>query len=350
MGRVKLKIKKLENSSGRQVTYSKRRAGILKKAKELSILCDIDLVLLMFSPTGKATLCVGDRSNIEEVISKYAQLTPQERAKRKLESLEALKKTFKKLDHDVNIQEFLGCSSQTVEELTSHLQSLQAQLSDVEKRLSYWSDPEKVDNIDHIRAMEQSLNESLGRIRVHKENVGKQIMSLQCTGQFQNDMHLPMGFSVDHGPSPVSWIHNGDVQQMMLPEDPSLLSQRDIGCSTDTSLQSYPGYYMTGKQTESNEQIPADNSLHDFSQNACLRLNLGGHFPYQSYDPNLFTDKPFKPDEENNNLCNSGIDCQVNHYDPPRPAYDASFQSWASTSGTCDIGLFDEQSYTQQPN
>lgn len=61
MGRVKLKIKKLENSSGRQVTYSKRRAGILKKAKELSILCDIDLVLLMFSPTGKPTLCVGDR-------------------------------------------------------------------------------------------------------------------------------------------------------------------------------------------------------------------------------------------------------------------------------------------------
>ncbi|KAL6654584.1 hypothetical protein ACP70R_008049 [Stipagrostis hirtigluma subsp. patula] len=100
MGRVKLKIKKLENSSGRQVTYSKRRSGILKKAKELSILCDIDLILLMFSPTGKPTICIGEKSNIEEVIAKYAQLSPQERAKRKLESLEALKKTFKKLDHD----------------------------------------------------------------------------------------------------------------------------------------------------------------------------------------------------------------------------------------------------------
>jgi len=60
MGRVKLKIKRLENNSGRQVTYSKRRAGILKKAKELSILCDIDIVLLMFSPTGKPTLCLGE--------------------------------------------------------------------------------------------------------------------------------------------------------------------------------------------------------------------------------------------------------------------------------------------------
>ncbi|MBA0575713.1 hypothetical protein Golob_025202 [Gossypium lobatum] len=88
MGRVKLKIKRLESYSNRQVTYSKRRTGILKKAKELSILCDIHIILLMFSPTGKPTLFHGERSTIEEVIAKFAQLTPQERAKRKLESLE----------------------------------------------------------------------------------------------------------------------------------------------------------------------------------------------------------------------------------------------------------------------
>lgn len=61
MGRVKLKIKKLESMSNRHVTYSKRKSGILKKAKELSILCDVEIVLLMFSPTGKATLLQGER-------------------------------------------------------------------------------------------------------------------------------------------------------------------------------------------------------------------------------------------------------------------------------------------------
>ena len=61
MGRVKLKIKKLESSGNRQVTFSKRRNGILKKAKELSILCDVDIVLLMFSPTGRPTLFQGER-------------------------------------------------------------------------------------------------------------------------------------------------------------------------------------------------------------------------------------------------------------------------------------------------
>lgn len=59
MGRVKLKIRKLENSSGRQATYSKRNNGLVKKANELSILCDIDIALLMFSPTGKPTLFKG---------------------------------------------------------------------------------------------------------------------------------------------------------------------------------------------------------------------------------------------------------------------------------------------------
>nr|XP_029118789.1 agamous-like MADS-box protein AGL65 isoform X5 [Elaeis guineensis] len=356
MGRVKLKIKKLENSSGRQVTYSKRRAGILKKAKELSILCDIDLVLLMFSPTGKPTLCVGDRSTIEEVVAKFAQLTPQERAKRKLESLEALKKTFKKLDHDVNIQDFMG-SSQTVEHLTNHLSSLQAQLSDVQKRLSYWTDPDKINNVDHIGAMEQSLQESLSRIQVHKENLGKQLMSLDCSGQFQDDIHLPLGLGSEHGPSPVAWLHNNDGQQMMLPEDPHLLPQRsagnllphrDIGCSTDTSIQSYSGYFNTGKQAEANDQLQED-SLHEFSQNACLRLQLGGQYPYQSYCQNLIGENAFKPDTENS-LPESTIDYQVDHFEPPRPGYDASFQNWASTSGTCDVAIYDDQSYSRTQN
>ncbi|XP_059068977.1 MADS-box protein FLOWERING LOCUS C-like [Cryptomeria japonica] len=62
MGRVKLTIKRLENSNNRQVTFSKRRNGIIKKAKELSILCDVDIALIMFSPTGKPTICHGERS------------------------------------------------------------------------------------------------------------------------------------------------------------------------------------------------------------------------------------------------------------------------------------------------
>ena len=55
MGRVKLEIKKIENPTNRQVTFSKRRNGLIKKAYELSVLCDIDVALIMFSPSGKLT-------------------------------------------------------------------------------------------------------------------------------------------------------------------------------------------------------------------------------------------------------------------------------------------------------
>ncbi|KAL3751923.1 hypothetical protein ACJRO7_012708 [Eucalyptus globulus] len=53
MGRKKLVLKRIENNSSRQVTFSKRRNGLIKKARELAILCDVEVALLVFSSRGK---------------------------------------------------------------------------------------------------------------------------------------------------------------------------------------------------------------------------------------------------------------------------------------------------------
>ncbi|XP_028785048.1 agamous-like MADS-box protein AGL21 [Neltuma alba] len=53
MGRGKIVIKRIEDSASRQVTFSKRRNGLLKKARELSILCDAQVGVIVFSSTGK---------------------------------------------------------------------------------------------------------------------------------------------------------------------------------------------------------------------------------------------------------------------------------------------------------
>lgn len=53
MGRGKIEIKRIENPTNRQVTYSKRRNGIFKKAQEITVLCDAKVSLIMFSNTGK---------------------------------------------------------------------------------------------------------------------------------------------------------------------------------------------------------------------------------------------------------------------------------------------------------
>lgn len=53
MVRGKTEIKRIENATSRQVTFSKRRNGLLKKAFELSVLCDAEVALIVFSNRGK---------------------------------------------------------------------------------------------------------------------------------------------------------------------------------------------------------------------------------------------------------------------------------------------------------
>ncbi|CDY33113.1 BnaC09g22090D [Brassica napus] len=53
MGRGKVELKRIENKINRQVTFAKRRNGLLKKAYELSVLCDAEIALLIFSNRGK---------------------------------------------------------------------------------------------------------------------------------------------------------------------------------------------------------------------------------------------------------------------------------------------------------
>ncbi|AQL06234.1 Agamous-like MADS-box protein AGL14 [Zea mays] len=53
MVRGKTELKRIENATSRQVTFSKRRNGLLKKAFELSVLCDAEVGLVVFSPRGK---------------------------------------------------------------------------------------------------------------------------------------------------------------------------------------------------------------------------------------------------------------------------------------------------------
>ena len=52
-GRGKIEIKRIENTTNRQVTFCKRRNGLVKKAYELSVLCEAELALIIFSSRGR---------------------------------------------------------------------------------------------------------------------------------------------------------------------------------------------------------------------------------------------------------------------------------------------------------
>ncbi|XVF43138.1 hypothetical protein PTKIN_Ptkin02bG0016500 [Pterospermum kingtungense] len=319
MGRVKLKIKKLENTNGRQATYAKRKHGIMKKANELSILCDVEIILLMFSPTNKPSLCIGKRS-IEEIIEKFAQLTPQERAKRKLESLE---------------------------DLSNQATMLQARLSEIHRRLSCWTNIDKINNVEQLGQMEDSLREYLNRIRAHKENLGKQqLLSLESTNQFQNEMYVPFRMGIEQQLQHLSWIPNNDSRHIAF-EDPNLIPHRDVECSASSSFGSYSGYFGTAKSSELSSSGQENSILNDLSGNASLQLQLGGQCPFFSYNLNILNDPKFPPMAEMN-FHETPADYHVNGIlEGPTAGYDTTQGSWASTSGPCAVTLFDEPLYSR---
>ncbi|CAL9191065.1 unnamed protein product [Musa hybrid cultivar] len=75
MGRGKIEIKKIENPTNRQVTYSKRRTGIMKKAKELTVLCDAEVSIIMFSSTGKFSEYCSPTADTKKMYDRYQQVT-----------------------------------------------------------------------------------------------------------------------------------------------------------------------------------------------------------------------------------------------------------------------------------
>lgn len=69
MGRGKIEIKRIENTTNRQVTFCKRRNGLLKKAYELSVLCDAEVSLIVFSSRGR--LYEYSNNSIKASIERY---------------------------------------------------------------------------------------------------------------------------------------------------------------------------------------------------------------------------------------------------------------------------------------
>lgn len=79
MAREKIQIRKIDNATARQVTFSKRRRGLFKKAEELAVLCDADVALIIFSATGKLFEYASSRSFFSlflSVTSSFALLYP----------------------------------------------------------------------------------------------------------------------------------------------------------------------------------------------------------------------------------------------------------------------------------
>nr|XP_043634972.1 agamous-like MADS-box protein AGL62 [Erigeron canadensis] len=73
-GRQKIQMKRMEKESNLLVTFSKRRSGLFKKASELSILCGVEIAIVVFSP-GKKVFSFGHPS-VEMIVERFFAQNP----------------------------------------------------------------------------------------------------------------------------------------------------------------------------------------------------------------------------------------------------------------------------------
>ncbi|CAA2982944.1 agamous-like MADS-box AGL104 isoform X1 [Olea europaea subsp. europaea] len=183
MGRVKLQIKKIENTTNRQVTFSKRRNGLIKKAYELSVLCDVDVALIMFSPSGRVNVFSGNRS-MEEIMTRYVNLPEHERGK-------ALGKFKSEADRTYQPATSSPASVDCqVEEMQQEIFKCRCQLEDMEKRLRiYEGNSSDITTLFEAEYREQILEVNLKQIRMRKQVLQDQYNSPGA--QTTTQMNLP---------------------------------------------------------------------------------------------------------------------------------------------------------------
>ncbi|XP_061371362.1 agamous-like MADS-box protein AGL104 [Gastrolobium bilobum] len=214
MGRVKLPIKKIENTTNRQVTFSKRRNGLIKKAYELSVLCDVDVALIMFSPSGRASLFSGTRS-IEEILERYINLPENERGR--IHNQEHIQKVLRKLkveaDQICQAPSPMTTDSQ-LEEIQREIFICKSQLEEMKKRLRIFEgDPSEITTLCEAEYREHVLQETLKQVQLRKVHLAKTVevdgfvtrTSKNAVDWFpQRDLHVQiLNFANTYDPAPL---------------------------------------------------------------------------------------------------------------------------------------------------
>ncbi|CAH8365145.1 unnamed protein product [Eruca vesicaria subsp. sativa] len=168
MGRGKIEIKRIENRTSRQVTFSKRRSGLMKKAHELSVLCDAHIGLIVFSATGKLSQYCYEPSKMPQLIDRYLQNhglrlpEPNDNREELCQEIEALRRETCKLELRLRPYHGQDLASITPHELNGLEQQLEHSVLKVRERKNELLQ-QQLENLSRKRRMLEDDNNNMYR-------------------------------------------------------------------------------------------------------------------------------------------------------------------------------------------
>nr|AAO18230.1 MADS-box transcriptional factor HAM31 [Helianthus annuus] len=104
MGRGKIEIQRIDNTIHRLVTYSKRKNGIIRKAKEITVLCDANVSLVVYGSSGKMYEYCSPNTNLTDMLDRYPRLSGNKLWDAKHENLQIEIDRIKKENESMQIE------------------------------------------------------------------------------------------------------------------------------------------------------------------------------------------------------------------------------------------------------
>ncbi|KAH7423375.1 hypothetical protein KP509_12G052200 [Ceratopteris richardii] len=170
MPRRTVKIKRIENAATRQITFCKRRAGLLKKAHDLSVLCDAEVAIIAFSEKGR--------------LFEFASPSMDSILKRYMDSQKYLGIS----EEGNSSPRLLNGDKDWVTPFRNKLKKLRGDLVEL--------DLEGLSGRNLI-SLEQELNYNLGRIRAKKDQLFLREIESCCNKELMHKAHKLKGQVMD---------------------------------------------------------------------------------------------------------------------------------------------------------
>ncbi|KAH7560533.1 hypothetical protein JRO89_XS10G0039200 [Xanthoceras sorbifolium] len=204
MARVKLPLKKVENKTKRNVSFAKRKNGLVKKAYELSTFCDVDVGLVIFSSAGNLVLFGGKRRT-EKILKRYIDLPYGKRGRYIF-----IFKMFCDMDHRMVEIELEGIQDEIILG-NVELEDLVKQLENFIKSTKY------IKSITEVEYQERVLEDTMKLISLHKQVVEEKGFSqLQLLSQtLHPQTACASNFMMGSPNSDLGWPQRHDPTQFL---------------------------------------------------------------------------------------------------------------------------------------